>query len=89
MTSASTVLHTEFGAFCSVCQSHLSLEEEDFGDACGGEGIGDDDAAGDDADDRVPVERLSLGDWRQLHDATPGRNPTCGEIARFSERVAK
>lgn len=36
--------------------------------------------------DSVPVERLSLGDWRRLYEATPGRNPTCGEIARFSER---
>jgi Zn finger protein HypA/HybF involved in hydrogenase expression len=42
------VIETEHGWFCSVCQSQLSLEESDFGvcDACGGEGIGDDDDEG-------------------------------------------
>ena len=41
----SYVIRNEHGAFCSVCQSPLSMEEDDFDacDACGGEGIGGDD----------------------------------------------
>lgn len=39
----SYVLRNLFGAFCAVCQSPLSMEEDDWDecDACGGEGIGD------------------------------------------------
>lgn len=39
------VIHTSQGSFCSVCQSVLSCEEIDWDtcDACGGEGIGEDD----------------------------------------------
>ena len=41
----SYVVRNQFGAFCSVCQSHLSMEEDDWDecDACGGEGVGGDD----------------------------------------------
>lgn len=36
------IVKNQYGAFCSVCQSQLSIEEEDWDtcDACGGEGIG-------------------------------------------------
>lgn len=39
------VVHMPQGSYCSVCQAILSQEEMDFEccDACGGEGIGDDD----------------------------------------------
>lgn len=42
---SNVIVRTEHGAFCAVCQSLLSIEEEDFGvcDACDGEGIGGDD----------------------------------------------
>ena len=38
----SYIVRNEYGAFCSVCQSPLGLEEDDWDecDACGGEGIG-------------------------------------------------
>ncbi|MEC9243433.1 MAG: hypothetical protein VYB05_01570 [Pseudomonadota bacterium] len=38
----SYVIHTQYGSYCSVCQSPLSMEEADFErcDACDGEGIG-------------------------------------------------
>ena len=41
----SYIVRNQHGAFCSVCQSQLSLEEDDWDtcDACGGEGIGDQD----------------------------------------------
>lgn len=41
----SYIVRNEFGAFCSVCQSQLSIEEDDWDecDTCGGEGIGDED----------------------------------------------
>lgn len=50
---AAPIVHTQHGAFCSVCQSLLSIEEEDFGvcDACDGDGIG-----GDDEDYEEPEE---------------------------------
>lgn len=37
-----TIIRNQHGAFCSACQSHLSIEEEDFEtcDACDGDGIG-------------------------------------------------
>lgn len=46
-----SIVHTEHGAFCAVCQSLLSIEEEDFGvcDACDGEGIGCDEEEDDDS----------------------------------------
>lgn len=53
------IVHTEHGAFCAVCQSLLSIEEEDFGvcDACDGEGIGGDDDDGPDTpQDHTPPE---------------------------------
>lgn len=42
---SNVIIQTQHGAFCAVCQSLLSMEEEDFGvcDACDGEGIGGDD----------------------------------------------
>ena len=51
----SYVIRNEHGAFCSVCQSPLSMEDYDFDacDACGGEGIGGD----DDEDGGWPVHR--------------------------------
>lgn len=35
----SYVVRNEYGAFCSVCQSHLGMEEDDWDtcDACGGD----------------------------------------------------
>lgn len=41
----SYIVRNEYGAFCSVCQSPLGLEEDDWDecDACGGEGIGGED----------------------------------------------
>ena len=50
----SYIIRNEFGAFCAVCRSHLSHEEDDWGvcDACDGEGIGGDDE--DWPDDDVP-----------------------------------
>lgn len=38
----SYIIRNQFGAFCSVCQSALSTEEDDWDecDVCGGEGIG-------------------------------------------------
>lgn len=38
----SRITRNEYGAFCSVCQSPLSIEEDDFDDCdvCGREGIG-------------------------------------------------
>ncbi|MBN8243285.1 hypothetical protein JF546_09710 [Nitratireductor aquimarinus] len=40
----SYVIHAQYGSYCSACQSPLSMEEADFEccDACGGEGIGND-----------------------------------------------
>lgn len=37
------IIRTPHGAFCAVCQSPLSLEEDDFDtcDTCGGLGLGD------------------------------------------------
>lgn len=51
--SDTPIVHTQHGAFCAMCQSALSLEEEDFGvcDACDGEGLGGDDE--EDATDGV------------------------------------
>ncbi|WP_161600942.1 hypothetical protein [Teichococcus oryzae] len=42
---ASHIIRTPHGAFCIMCQSPLSAEEEDFWecDACGGDGIGGED----------------------------------------------
>lgn len=42
---SNVIVTTAHGSFCAVCQSLLSIEEEDFGvcDACDGEGIGGDD----------------------------------------------
>lgn len=39
------IIRNQYGAFWAACQSHLSMEEEDFGqcDACDGEGLGGDD----------------------------------------------
>lgn len=44
----SYIVRNQYGAFCSVCQSHLSLEEDDWDecDTCGGEGMGGDDDDG-------------------------------------------
>ncbi len=41
----SHIIRSQFGAFCAVCQHHLSLEEDGFDccDVCGGEGWPDDD----------------------------------------------
>jgi hypothetical protein len=41
----SYIVHAPGGSYCLVCQSILSQEEIDFEvcDACGGEGLGDDD----------------------------------------------
>lgn len=41
----SFIIRNQYGAFCSVCQSHLSIEEDDWDtcDCCGGEGIGGED----------------------------------------------
>ncbi len=35
------IIRNQCGAFCAVCQSHLSLEEDDWDtcDTCGGEGF--------------------------------------------------
>lgn len=39
------IIRNQFGAFCSVCQSPLGFEEDDWDecDACGGEGLDRDD----------------------------------------------
>ncbi len=44
------VIHSQYGSYCSVCQSPLSMEEADFEccDACDGEGFGGDDDVADD-----------------------------------------
>ena len=41
----SYITRNQYGAFCGVCQSLLTDEEDAFDtcDACGGEGIGEDD----------------------------------------------
>lgn len=49
----SYIIQNQYGAFCSVCQSPLGFEEDEWDecDACGGEGIeGDDDIWEDDSD---------------------------------------
>lgn len=58
----SYIIKNEHGAFCSVCQSHLSIEEEDWDtcDACGGDGIGDDDEFDYDADHAMQMEAAEL-----------------------------
>jgi rRNA maturation endonuclease Nob1 len=39
------IVRNQYGAFCAVCQSPPSMEEDDFDecDTCGGEGIREDD----------------------------------------------
>lgn len=50
------IVRNEFGAFCTSCGSHLGIEEDDWDecDACGGDGIGDEDewSPFDEADDK-------------------------------------
>jgi len=54
------VMRTPYGAFCSVCQSPLGSEEDDWDecDACGGEGL-DPEAEDEDGDDApaLPLRR--------------------------------
>ena len=48
------IVRNEYGAFCSVCQTHLGIEEDDWDccDTCSGDGIGNGDAMdGDDLTD--------------------------------------
>lgn len=58
----SYIIHNRYGSYCTVCQAVLSQEEIDFDtcDACGGEGIGDDDLYDDPANlagsGPVPIE---------------------------------
>ena len=41
----SYIIRDQYGAFCTVCQSLLTAEEDEFDtcDTCGGEGFPDDD----------------------------------------------
>ena len=46
----SYIVRNQFGAFCSICQSSLSGEEDEWDvcDTCGGDGIGADGLIHDD-----------------------------------------
>ena len=60
------IVTTEHGSFCSVCQSLLSMEEEDFGvcDACDGEGIGYEDEEECEFNPATKCDRLGpYDDW--------------------------
>lgn len=48
--SGGYIMRTRLGSFCTLCQSPLSIEEDDWDecDACGGEGVGN---AGPDDDE--------------------------------------
>ena len=51
------IIRNQYGAFCAVCQSPLSMEEDDFDecDCCGGEGIeGEDDEERERDYDEIP-----------------------------------
>lgn len=66
------IIRNQYGAFCSVCQSHLSMEEDDFDtcDACGGEGFGEDeydDGYGDDDFDYDADHRANVLQSRKAH----------------------
>jgi hypothetical protein len=54
----SYIMRNQFGAFCTVCQAPLSLEEDDFDtcDVCGGEGFG-----GEEDDPRDVRARVEAG----------------------------
>jgi|HubBroStandDraft_5_1064220.scaffolds.fasta_scaffold11950_9 hypothetical protein len=53
----SYIIRNQFGAFCSVCQSQLGLEEDDWDtcDACGGEGFESEDDFDYDYDEPQPI----------------------------------
>ena len=55
---ASYVIRSQYGAFCSACQSPLGLEEDDWDvcDTCGGDGMDADDF--DDALLQVPSDQV-------------------------------
>lgn len=65
----SYIVRNQYGAFCSICQSQLSIEEDDWDvcDACGGEGFDNDRFDGEPEcvtpQDRTPLElKQVLGD---------------------------
>lgn len=60
------IIRNQYGAFCAACQSQLSLEEDDWDecDACGGEGLGEDDE--DMPDDGTIEESLFNNPFRSI-----------------------
>lgn len=69
------VMRNEFGAFCSVCQSPLGLEEDDWDecDTCGGDGLWPHD---EQPDDELPTEARKVS--YRGYEIVLSREPSLG-----------